>query len=98
METTENNHVHAEGANTMTEGYSAAFSSGINSMASTHSSGISFENSVSQQQNHFEIGLAKLAKANSELLSKRIRVKGNRLALKNNLASSLLRLNKDILK
>lgn len=96
METTENNAGHAHAGNTMTEGSSAAMANGTNSIASTHSTGISFENSISQQRNHFETGLAELAKANSELLSKRIRVKGNRLSLKNNLAASLLRFNRDI--
>ena len=87
METSENNQLNSEpeSGNTMAVSSSATIANESNSIANTHSTGISFENSIAQQQHHFEIGLAKLAKANSELLSKRIRVRGNRFALRNNL-------------
>ncbi len=98
METTENNLERNELLLdvTLLEASSGTLANGTNMMTSNHSTGISFENSVGQQQTHFELGLAELAKSNADLLNKRIRLKGNKLALKNNVASSLLRFNQNL--
>jgi len=86
----DNQNTSTSDSNAMVVGSSPPMAAGSNMLSSANSLGLMFEQSIRQQQNDFQIGLAKTIKSTPNLLAKRINIKGRKVEFKNALAAALL--------
>ena len=83
--------VESEGENVspMVIGVTGAMASGDSMQTSAHSIGLLFEQSVTQQNNDFQLGMTSNSMLTRNLLAHRVNLKGRKLEMENGLAKLL---------